>query len=130
MVAYVTWLDRDARQPFVPAEEFDEAVYDLEIDEPEGTDEPHAGDVTSGRTATNEFAAPASRRLLRARKCSTTCGRWSRTSNTSSSYDERSLIESLTDEQRAQLERNARVATRAAERARLPLARSRRFRPR
>ena len=55
MVAYLTWLDRDARQPFLPAEEFDEAVYDLEIDEPEGTDEPHAGDVRSARTATNEL---------------------------------------------------------------------------
>ena len=55
MVAYLTWLDRDARQPFLPGEEFDEAVYDLEIDEPEGPDEPHAGDVVSGRTATNEL---------------------------------------------------------------------------
>ncbi len=54
MVSYVTWLDRDSRQPFIPADEFDEAVYDLEIAEPEGTDEPHAGDVRSARTATDE----------------------------------------------------------------------------
>src|SRR4051794_7159834 len=55
MAAYVTWLDRDAREPFLPAEEFDEAVFDLEIEESDGPEEQHAGDVRSGRTAGNEL---------------------------------------------------------------------------
>ena len=110
MAAYLTWLDRDARQPFLPGEEFDEAVYDLEIDEPEGTDEPHAGDVRSAvglpraSCAERGFVKASAReevlavrlddgvvsriqaRLRRARRCSR-CS---------------------TEAQRAELERNAR----------------------
>ena len=108
MVAYLTWLDRDARQPFLPAEEFDDAVYDLEVDEPEGPEEPHAGDVRSGRTATNELRkagfikASAREELLQYD--------WSLESymDYKLAYDERSLLEMLSDEQRAELERNAR----------------------
>ena len=85
MAAYLTWLDRDARQPFLPGEEFDDAVFDLEIDEPEGTDEPHAGDVRSAADC-HERAAQSGLRQgdRRARICSNTTGRWSHTSNTSS----------------------------------------------
>jgi SAM-dependent methyltransferase len=108
MIAYVTWLDRDARQPFLPAEEFDEAVYDLEVDEPEGPEEPHAGDVRSGRTATNElrkagFAKASAREELLQFD-------WDFESylRYKLDYDERSLLDSLTDEQRKELERNAR----------------------
>ena len=108
MVAYLTWLDRDARQPFLPADEFDEAVYDLEIDEQEGTDEPHAGDVRSARTATNELRqagfvkATAREELLQYD--------WTLESylDYKLAYDERSLLDALTEEQRAELERNAR----------------------
>jgi ubiquinone/menaquinone biosynthesis C-methylase UbiE len=108
MVAYLTWLDRDTRQPFLPAAEFDEAVYDLEIDEPEGTDEPHAGDVHSARTATSELRragfskASAREEVLEYQ--------WTMESylEYKLDYDERSLIEVLTDEQRADLERNVR----------------------
>ena len=108
MVAYLTWLDRDAREPFLPAEEFDEAVYDLETDEPEGTDEPHAGDVHSGRTATNELRtagfvkATAREEVLQ--------HDWTLDSylEYKLAYDESALLEFLTDEQRSELERNAR----------------------
>jgi ubiquinone/menaquinone biosynthesis C-methylase UbiE len=108
MVAYLTWLDRDAREPFLPAEEFDEAVFDLEIEEPEGTDEPHAGDVVSGRTATNELRragftkASAREELLEYQ--------WTMESYLAYKfeYDERSLIETLNDDQRAELARNVR----------------------
>jgi ubiquinone/menaquinone biosynthesis C-methylase UbiE len=108
MVAYLTWLDRDARQPFLPAEEFDEAVYDLEIDEPEGTDEPHAGDVRSARTATNELRqagfvkATAREEMLQYD--------WTLESyiDYKLAYDERSLLDALTEAQRAELERNVR----------------------
>jgi len=108
MVAYLTWLDRDARQPFLPAEEFDEAVYDLDIEEPEGADEPHAGDVRSARTATNELRragftkASAREELLE--------HQWTLESylEYKLEYDERSLIEALTEEQRTDLERNVR----------------------
>ena len=108
MVAYLTWLDRDARRPFLPAEEFDEAVLDLEIDEPEGPAEPHAGDVRSGRTATNELRragfidASASEATLEYV--------WSLNSYLSYklAYDELALLELLTEEQRSDLERNVR----------------------
>lgn len=107
MVAYLTWLDRDARTPFLPGEEFDEAVYDLEIEEPEGTDETHAGDVVSGRTAASELReagfvkAQAREEVLEYQ--------WSLESylEYKLAYDERALIELLTDEQRDQLTRNA-----------------------
>jgi ubiquinone/menaquinone biosynthesis C-methylase UbiE len=108
MVSYVTWLDRDSRRPFIPAEEFDEAVYQLEVDEPEGTDEPHAGDVRSGRTATAELRragfvrASASEEEL--------VYEWTRESylDYKLAYDERALMQSLDAAQRKQLERGAR----------------------
>jgi SAM-dependent methyltransferase len=108
MVSYVTWLDRDSRQPFIPAYEFDEAVYDLEIEEPEGTDEPHAGDVRSGRTATDELrragftrASAIEEELIYA---------WNHDSYLEYKlrYDERWLMSALSAEQRTRLETNAR----------------------
>lgn len=108
MVSYVTWLDRDSRRPFIPADEFDEAVYDLEIEEPEGSDEPHAGDVRSGRTATDELrragftrASASEEELIYA---------WNLPSYLEYKlrYDERWLMESLSADQRARLEANAR----------------------
>ncbi len=109
MVAYVTWLDRDARQPFLPAEEFDEAVFDLEIDEPEGAEEPHAGDVLSGRAAAGElrragFVKASAREALLEYD-------WDREAyiDYKLAYDERSLIEMLEAAQREELERNVRA---------------------
>jgi ubiquinone/menaquinone biosynthesis C-methylase UbiE len=108
LVSYVTWLDRDSRRPFIPADEFDEAVYDLEINEPEGTDEPHAGDVRSGRTATDELRRAGFTRAS-ATEEELIYG-WNHDSYLEYKlrYDERWLMESLTDEQRARLEKNAR----------------------
>ncbi|HSH21233.1 MAG TPA: methyltransferase domain-containing protein [Candidatus Caenarcaniphilales bacterium] len=54
-LAYVTWLDRETREPFLPMEEFDEAVLDLGIEEPEEPPEQHAGDVPSSRAAANQL---------------------------------------------------------------------------
>jgi len=108
MAAYLTWLDRDARRPFLPAEEFDEAVFDLEIEEPDGPEEPHAGDVRSGRTAANELRkagfikASAREQMLEYD--------WTLDSylEYKLAYDERSLVDMLTEEQRAELVRNVR----------------------
>jgi ubiquinone/menaquinone biosynthesis C-methylase UbiE len=53
-IALVTWLDRDG--DFEPSVEFDEAVYDLDIEEPE--EEPEevcAGDLRGARSAANEL---------------------------------------------------------------------------
>jgi hypothetical protein len=108
MVSYVTWLDRDSRRPFIPADEFDEAVYDLEIEEPEGTPEPHAGDVRSGRVATNELRKAGFMRAS-ATEDELIYG-WTHDSylDYKLAYDERWLMASLTKSQRAQLDRNAR----------------------
>ena len=108
MLAYVTWLDRDAREPFLPAEEFDEAVFDLDVDEPELADAPHAGDVVSGRAATNELRragfvrASASEEMLE--------HDWTLESylEYKLAYDERALFEMLDADQRAELESRAR----------------------
>lgn len=108
MVSYVTWLDRDSRRPFVPADEFDEAVYDLEIDEPEGTDEPHAGDVRSGRTATDELRRAG---LVRASATEEELiYGWTHDTylDYKLAYDERSLMQSLNAAQKEQLEKKAR----------------------
>lgn len=108
MVSYVTWLDRDSRRPFIPAEEFDEAVYDLEVEEPEGTDEPHAGDVRSGRTATAELRSAGFMRASASEE--ELVYEWTRESylDYKLAYDERALMQSLNAAQRKQLERNAR----------------------
>jgi SAM-dependent methyltransferase len=108
-LAYLTWLDRDVRRPFVPAEEFDEAVFDLEIEEPELEDEPHAGDVRSGRTATGELRragfvnASAAEAMLEYD--------WSLDAylDYKLRYDERFLMGLLDADQQAELERNARA---------------------
>ncbi|HEY8135421.1 MAG TPA: methyltransferase domain-containing protein [Candidatus Limnocylindrales bacterium] len=108
MVSYVTWLDRDSRRPFIPAEEFDEAVYALQVEEPEGADEPHAGDVRSGRVATDELrragfvrASATEEELIYGWTPQTYL-------DYKLAYDERSLMRSLKAPQRKQLEKNAR----------------------
>jgi SAM-dependent methyltransferase len=62
-LALVTWLDRGDDYP--PAIEFDEAVYDLGIDEgePDETDEVRAGDFRSPRAAARELRAAGFHRV-------------------------------------------------------------------
>ena len=108
MVSYVTWLDRDSRRPFVPAEEFDEAVYELEIQEPEGTDHPHAGDVRSGRTATDELRRAGFMRASATEEELIYPWTFESYLDYKLAYDERSLMESLSPSQKKELEKNAR----------------------
>ena len=108
MVAYLTWLDRDSAEPFKPADEFDEAVYDLEIDEPDAPGEPHAGDVRSGRAAADELRRAGFTRAS-AREDELTY-HWTRQSylDYKLEYDERYLISTLTPAQQKRLSNNAR----------------------
>lgn len=108
MVSYVTWLDRDSRRPFVPAQEFDEAVYDLEINEPEGTDEPHAGDVRSGRAATDELRRAGLVRASATEEELMYTWTYEAYLDYKLAYDERALMQSLDPSQKRQLEKNAR----------------------
>ena len=109
MLVYVTWLDRDAREPFRASDEFDEAVYDLDVDEPEESDEGIAGDVRSGRAAADELRragfvrASAREEMLEYQ--------WTMESylDYKLDYDELSLLSTLNDQQRRELERNARI---------------------
>jgi len=108
LLAYVTWLDRDAREPFRASDEFDEAVYDLEIDEPEESDESIAGDVRSARTAADELRRAG---FIRASaRDETLIYDWTMDTylDYKLAYDERALLSTLSDEQRRELERNAR----------------------
>jgi ubiquinone/menaquinone biosynthesis C-methylase UbiE/predicted RNA binding protein YcfA (HicA-like mRNA interferase family) len=54
-LCFVTW--QAGRDAFEPADEFDEAVYDLELEEPEYEEEARAGDLRSPRTAARELRA-------------------------------------------------------------------------
>ena len=60
-ICLVTWLDRGP--DFAPAVEFDEAVFDLEIDEPEEEEEVRAGDFRSPRSAATELRRAGFRRV-------------------------------------------------------------------
>ncbi len=52
-LCFVTW--QAGRDAFEPADAFDEAVYDLELEEPEYEEEARAGDLRSPRTAAREL---------------------------------------------------------------------------
>jgi len=108
LLAYVTWVDRDSREPFRAADEFDEAVYDLEVDEPEESDEPIAGDVRSARAAAGELRKAGFVRASAREE--TLIYEWTMESylDYKFNYDERSLLSGLSQEQAAELERNAR----------------------
>lgn len=108
MVSYLTWLDGDSRRPFIPADEFDEAVSELELDEPEGTPQAHAGDVRSGRVATNELRTAGFKRASATEE--ELIHGWTHTSylEYKLAYDERSLMESLDPAQKQRLEKSAR----------------------
>ncbi len=108
MLAYVTWLDRDAREPFRAMEEFDEAVLDLEVEEPDGEPERRAGDVPSARAAADElrragFVRASAREDMLVYQ-------WTMDGflDYKLGYDERVLLEMLTEAQRDELVRNAR----------------------
>lgn len=63
-LAYVTWLESDRR--FAPDDAFDEAVLDLDVDEPDEPDPPRAGHVASPAAAAAQlrrasFAAAGAR---------------------------------------------------------------------
>ena len=107
-LVYVTWLDRDAREPFPASDEFDEAVYDLGIDEPEYPEEQFAGDVPSARAAAAELRRAGFVRASAREE--TLIHEWTLDSylEFKFAYDERSLMRLLSEEQRASLERNAR----------------------
>ena len=109
MLIYVTWLDRDSREPFKASDEFDEAVYDLNVDEPDESDEQIAGDVRSSRAAADELRRAGFVRCSAREE--TLVYDWNMESylDYKLSYDERSLISTLTEEQARQLERNART---------------------
>jgi SAM-dependent methyltransferase len=109
MVAYVTWLDRDLREPFRPLEEFDEAVLDLQVeeeDEPDG--EPYAGDVPSPRAAAGQLRRAGFRDVSASEDLLTYD--WTRESylEYKLAYDERALMSTLDEEQRERLARRAR----------------------
>lgn len=109
LLAYVTWLDRDSREPFRAAEEFDEAVYDLEVDEPEESDEQIAGDVRSARAAADELRRAG---FIRASaRDETLVYDWTMESylDYKLAYDERTLLSTLSEAQRRDLERNVRA---------------------
>ena len=60
-LAFVTWMA--GRDGFAPADEFDEAVYDLDIEEPEYAEEERSGDLRSVRATTAELRAAGFRRV-------------------------------------------------------------------
>jgi ubiquinone/menaquinone biosynthesis C-methylase UbiE len=109
VLAYVTWLDRESSQPFEPMYEFDEAVLDLGIDEPEEEPEAHAGDVLSARAAADQLRR-AGFRSVSAREDELVHD-WTAESylEYKLAYDERALLSLLDERQRRELEANARA---------------------
>ena len=108
MLAYVTWLDRESREPFPAAEEFDEAVYDLNVEEPDDSDDSIAGDVRSPRSAADELRRAGFVRASAREE--TLIYEWTMESYLAYKfdYDERSLLSVLDSAQRSELERNVR----------------------
>jgi SAM-dependent methyltransferase len=108
MLAYVTWLDRDSREPFRAADEFDEAVYALNIAEPDGPGDAVAGDVRSARAAAGELRrAGFVRASAREEEL---VYQWTLESylDYKLNYDEWTLMTLLEEEQQAQLAYDAR----------------------
>lgn len=108
LFTYVTWLDRESRHPFRAGEEFDEAVYDLNVEEPDDSDDSIAGDVRSPRSATDELRRAGFVRASAREE--TLTYEWTMESylDYKFQYDERSLLSVLDSTQRAELERNVR----------------------
>jgi ubiquinone/menaquinone biosynthesis C-methylase UbiE len=105
LLCFVTWLDRGP--DFEPALEFDEAVYDLDIEEPEEPEEEgRAGDFRSLRAAARELREAGFHRVSAAGD--TLVHRWTRDSylDFKEHYEEQALFAWLEPERaRALLER-------------------------
>lgn len=105
-LAYITWLDRG--DAFAPHDAFDEAVLDLDIDEPDEPEETRAGDLAS------PAAAAAQLRREGFERCGATVTRlrhaWTLEAYLAYKlgYDELALVSSLSRGDRARLERLAR----------------------
>jgi ubiquinone/menaquinone biosynthesis C-methylase UbiE len=109
LLAYVTWLDRDLREPFRPMEEFDEAVLALGVEEPsDGPSERYAGDVPSARAASTQLRRVGFREVV-AREDELDY-RWTADEylEYKLAYDERALLAALDPQQRRRLELTAR----------------------
>jgi ubiquinone/menaquinone biosynthesis C-methylase UbiE len=108
MLGYVTWLDRDSREPFRPHEQFDEAVLDLRIEEPEGPPEQCAGDVPSATAAAAQLRRAGFREVI-AREDRLEYD-WTLETylEYKLAYDERTLMAALDAGQRERLESSAR----------------------
>lgn len=107
VLAYVTWLDREDND-FEPRLEFDEAVLDLNVEEPAETDEVCAGDVRSARAAAVQLRRAGYRdAVVRDDQLDYS---WTLDSylDYKLAYDERALMAMLNEEQRLTLERTAR----------------------
>jgi SAM-dependent methyltransferase len=109
LLAYVTWLDRELREPFKPMEEFDQAVLGLGIEEPELPPEKCAGDVPSAAAAATQLRRAGFRAVV-AREDELDY-HWTPESylEYKLDYDERTLMSSLNEEQRSRLEADARA---------------------
>ena len=105
-LAYVTWLDRS--DPFAPHEAFDEAVLDLDVDEPEEPDEDRAGDLASPGAATAQLRRAGFVRV--GSRVATLRHAWTPEAYLAFKleYDESALVASLARGDRARLERFAR----------------------
>ena len=108
LLGYVTWIDRDTREPFRPAEEFDEAVLDLQVEEREWPAERCAGDVPSAEAAATQLRRAGFRDVV-AREDLLEYD-WTPDSylDYKLAYDERSLMAELDDGQRERLAASAR----------------------
>ena len=107
-IAFVTWLDRDG--DFEPAVEFDEAVYDLDIEEPEEEpEEIRAGDFRGPRAAANELRRAGFVKV--SARVEPLEYRWSREAYLAfkQHYDERALFSWLDRETADQLMQRVRV---------------------
>jgi SAM-dependent methyltransferase len=106
-IALVTWLDRGP--DFEPAIEFDEAIFDLEIEEPdEDEEESRAGDFRSPRSAARELRQAGFKRV--SADAEVLEYRWSIDSylEFKKRYEERALFAWLDDDRAARLIARAR----------------------
>lgn len=117
LLGYVTWLDRDTREPFRPAKEFDEAVLDLQIEEPEWPPEKLAGDVPSASAAAAQLRRSGFRDVVAREDVLEYDWSPEKYLEYKLAYDERTLVAELDEGQRDRLERGARERL-----ARLPAA--------
>jgi SAM-dependent methyltransferase len=93
-LALVTWID--SRDEFEPDVEFDEAVYDLDIEDPQSPEQPlHAGDFRSARSAARELRDAGFRRVSAAEEMLDYSWTLESYLDFKQNYDERSLFASL-----------------------------------